>query len=564
MRLLERKSDGDLVSHEYTDNDVPAYAILSHNWLTNNKEEVSFQDIEAGTGKSKAGWEKIQFCADKTAADNLRYFWIDTCCIDKKDAVELAAAINSMFRWYQNAARCYVYLWDVPKLDTRRHDQSVWEEIFKKSRWFTRGWTLQELIAPKEVVFYSYDWQALGTKGELKNIIHKITGISIQALEGASLESFSVAERMSWASKRMTTREEDIAYCLLGIFNVNISLVYGERDKAFLRLQQEIMRDCNDQSIFAWKDSSLQSEKHLGLLARSPSQFQDSGNLQSLRFWARHGPFEFTNNGLRIELWLIPTEDEKIFLASLPCSVGPTHHRSPAIYVKRVSGFNDAWGSSQRSQFVRIRGDQLREVKSEDKIHGGHRVVFVRQNPGAIHSYRSWPQNMVIFQVGWEWGSCTEVIEQCSDVQVFPLTSWDPQTGTLIADREAETLGAVFIKHKATSTLTLFGLTSSGEPWVQILSGSSLNLEQWTSYQHTGTEKKTCQVVIDESGPKKISCTSTIWEKADAEVGRQTFVVFIEGNLESPALPLLSEGRGEWSGNGWGGRYSCQPWDPYS
>lgn len=341
-------------------------------------------------------------------------------------------------------------------------------------------------------------------------------------------------------------------------------LLYGEREKSFLRLQQQIIRDSRDQSIFAWKDSSLQSEQHLGLLARSPSQFQDSGNLYSLGFWARHGTFEFTNDGLRIELWLIPTEDKKIFLASLACSVGLAHHSSPAIYVKRITGYSDAWGSNQRSQFVRIRGDQLHEVKSEDKIQGGHRVVYIRQNPSTLGYHNPWPQDMEIFQVGWEWGSCADVIEQCSDVQVFPLTSWNPQAGIVTADRRAGCLGAVFIKHKATSTLTLFGLTSSGDPWVQILSGSSLTPEQWSSYQLTGAEKKTCQVVIDESVSKKISCTSRIWEKADdSGLGRQTFVVLVEGSLESPTLPLLSGGREGWSGNGWGGEFSCQPFDPY-
>jgi Heterokaryon incompatibility protein (HET) len=145
MRLLERKPDGGLVFYESTNKDVPAYAILSHTWLANHNEEVSFQDVEAGTGKSKAGWKKIQFCADKATADGLRYFWIDTCCINKKNSTELSKAINSMFRWYQKAARCYVYLTDVSAYDGKETPQQVlfyWEATFRKSRWFTRGWTL--------------------------------------------------------------------------------------------------------------------------------------------------------------------------------------------------------------------------------------------------------------------------------------------------------------------------------------------------------------------------------------------------------------------------------------
>jgi hypothetical protein len=107
MRLLERKPDGSLILREFIGSAVPAYAILSHTW---GKEEVSFQEVDAGTGKDKAGWRKIEFCAKQAGADGLRYIWVDTCCIDKRNVVELSEAINSMFRWYQKAARCYVYL----------------------------------------------------------------------------------------------------------------------------------------------------------------------------------------------------------------------------------------------------------------------------------------------------------------------------------------------------------------------------------------------------------------------------------------------------------------------
>ncbi|KIW21891.1 uncharacterized protein PV07_12696 [Cladophialophora immunda] len=142
MRLSEHTLSGDLVFRECSADDVPAYAILSHTSLANNKEELSFQDIEAGTGKSKAGWKKIRFCADKAAADGLRYFWIDTCCVDKKNNTELSKAINSKFRWYQKTARRYMYLSDVSindGKDTPHPGTFPWEATFEKSRWFTRG-----------------------------------------------------------------------------------------------------------------------------------------------------------------------------------------------------------------------------------------------------------------------------------------------------------------------------------------------------------------------------------------------------------------------------------------
>ncbi|KAF2726586.1 hypothetical protein EJ04DRAFT_582580 [Polyplosphaeria fusca] len=241
IRLLQRTPDGDIVFREPTSGRVPAYAILSHTWGEN---EVVFQDIEpnAGTGKavSKAGWRKIQFCADQAAADGLQYFWIDTCCIDKRNAVELGAAINSMFRWYQNASCCYVYLSDVSTAKGEGSD-STWKEAFRTSRWFQRGWTLQELLAPKLVEFFSLEGERLGNKLVLEPEIHNIIGIPEKALRGDALSNFSIKERRSWAERRNTTIEEDEAYCLIGIFNVSMALIYGEgRYHAFRRLEEEI------------------------------------------------------------------------------------------------------------------------------------------------------------------------------------------------------------------------------------------------------------------------------------------------------------------------------------
>jgi hypothetical protein len=192
---------------------------------------------------NKAGWRKIQFCAKQAAADRLRYFWMDTCCIDKRNAVELGTAINSMFRWYQNAARCYVYLSDVSKSGNGADGKRAWEEAFRTSRWFTRGWTLQELIAPRLVDFFSAERERLGTKLSLAAEIHKITSIPEKAFRGDALSNFSIRERRSWAERRNTTIEEDEVYCLLGIFDVSMPLIYGERrDQAFRRLEEEIYK----------------------------------------------------------------------------------------------------------------------------------------------------------------------------------------------------------------------------------------------------------------------------------------------------------------------------------
>lgn len=241
IRLLHRNPDGDIVFREPTSSDVPSYAILSHTW---GKEEILLQDIEAGTARSKAGWKKIEFCAKQAEADGLKYFWIDSCCIDKKNAVELSAAINSMFRWYQRATRCYAYLSDVSIDDKEERDaqsSSTWEAAFRKSRWFTRGWTLQELVAPAHVDFFSARGDRLGNKQSLEEMVCSITGIPRGALRGDTLSNFTISERMSWAEQRQTTIDEDRIYSLFGLFNISLPLIYGEgRESAYRRLQEEI------------------------------------------------------------------------------------------------------------------------------------------------------------------------------------------------------------------------------------------------------------------------------------------------------------------------------------
>ena len=239
MRLLKIGSRGELSLTKNFIKDIPRYAVLSHTWGADD-HEVTFNDLENGFGKSKVGYAKIQFCGEQASKDGLQYFWVDTCCIDKANNTELSEAIASMFRWYHDAIKCYVYLSDVSACNDYNQTERPWEPAFRKSRWFTRGWTLQELIAPKLVEFFSGEGERLGSKNTLERQIHEITKIPIPALRGAPLSHFSVDERMQWAAKRDTTRKEDEAYCLLGIFNVFIPLIYGEGENAFRRLKEEI------------------------------------------------------------------------------------------------------------------------------------------------------------------------------------------------------------------------------------------------------------------------------------------------------------------------------------
>ncbi|KAF2260426.1 TPR-like protein [Lojkania enalia] len=237
MRLLHRNSHGDLTFTDDLHDGIPAYAILSHTW-GKDEEEVTFRDMKDGSGRGKKGYKKIKFCGEQAARDGLQYFWVDTCCIDKTNNVELTSAINSMYRWYHGAARCYVYLADVHA--DQPGESSTWEEAFRKSRWFTRGWTLQELIAPRSVEFFSVEGDWLGYKTSLEPLIHNVTKIPVQALRG-SLSEFSVEERITWVDMRITKHGEDMAYCLLGIVNVSLAVIYGEgKAKAIARLKREL------------------------------------------------------------------------------------------------------------------------------------------------------------------------------------------------------------------------------------------------------------------------------------------------------------------------------------
>ena len=343
MRLLNVNT---LAFKEFFDQDIPPYGILSHRW---GEDEISHRDFRKGRGNGTLGYRKIiDFCGfvherrifDFSALKNLsknvddelegrspilpgnegealRWVWIDSICIDKTSSQELSEAINSMYSWYANAEECYVYMRDVPSSE---HTPAVefWR-TFDKSEWFTRGWTLQELLAPTTVVFCSSQWEVFGhmqtdtgreqylqlapfshaLRFELNERISQITGIQTEYLKGReSIESASIARRMSWAARRHTTRLEDEAYCLLGLFGVNMPLLYGEGRKAFLRLQEEIIKRSDDMSIFAWSLPNPDQER-TGILAQDISAFQSSGEVIRAP-WGPESPFSITNLGLEV------------------------------------------------------------------------------------------------------------------------------------------------------------------------------------------------------------------------------------------------------------------------
>ncbi|KAH5983399.1 hypothetical protein HBI84_247440 [Parastagonospora nodorum] len=248
MRLLHFDQSGRLcLTKDLSEDELSSYpyAILSHTWGTDD-EEMTFTDLTQGTRHTEVKYEKLRFCGKQAAHDGLHYFWVDTCCIDKSSSAELSKAITSMFRWYGGAVKCYVYLTDVStrSIESTYESAPSWEPAFRSSRWFKRGWTLQELLAPRSVEFFDSEGTRLGDKKSLEQMLHDITKIPPRALCNDPLEEFSVEERMSWAQDRETKHSEDKAYSLLGVFDVSMPLIYGEgEDKALDRLQREIQRE---------------------------------------------------------------------------------------------------------------------------------------------------------------------------------------------------------------------------------------------------------------------------------------------------------------------------------
>ena len=330
----------------FGDDGATKYATLSHRWVGQEVDHDEMVELakmpmeERDEIRQRDGYRKIIDSCEQAQKDGYEWLWVDTCCIDKRSSAELSEAINSMYRWYENAQVCYAYLHDVPDpwfptaINIGKYpDFTGWPE------WFSRGWTLQELIAPSNVQFLNKNWKSIGDKRTLAPTLRKITGIPEHILiHGLCGNRPCVAQIMSWAAFRKTTRVEDRAYSLMGLLDVNMPMLYGEGKKAFHRLQLEIIRASNDQSIFAWGDMKTGS-----ILADDPSCFQFCGEMELMdsdefiRFikenapeeeWHsvedRFGAFPITNRGIHIWMFLCPIADSPTrFRAWLPCRDGP-------------------------------------------------------------------------------------------------------------------------------------------------------------------------------------------------------------------------------------------------
>lgn len=378
------------------DGKVPPYAILSHTWESGEITYAHLRDIPdlldrdtaaQHTNDGELQISKVRNACLKAKDEKLDYIWVDTCCINKDSDSELSEAINSMYRWYQKAEICLVYMWDVPDdVDCMRPKSG-----FTDSKWFTRGWTLQELIAPAYGKFFSGNWKHIGTKSIDLNDnrfcrkISKITGVEMRVLlDSTTLEDVSAARKMSWAAKRQTTRLEDRAYSLLGLFGVNMPMIYGEGLKSFQRLQEEIIKSSTDETLFLWKADTGDTRTASGLLAQSPDDFRDSDEFID-GILVRSDPFWMTNRGLCLRVELTRREyDEEMEGYFYVAILNGTRNAPPAgrpnvgtgLYLRRLE---EPYGNV--FERIRLHAD-LDTVNGVDPIWNKGdltQVIFVRQ-----------------------------------------------------------------------------------------------------------------------------------------------------------------------------------------
>jgi hypothetical protein len=451
MRLLNART---VTLEEFFENEAPGYAILSHTW---GKDEVSLQEIQGSPPLCKSGYTKILKACQQALRDGLDYVWVDTCCIDKTSSAELSQAINSMFRWYEKAWVCYAYLVDV-SLDDERND------AFRKSRWFTRGWTLQELLAPKRFNFYSSDWSYIASREDLADIISTVTKIDQQYLRstvqhhrGAYLQQASVAERMSWASTRQTTRTEDIAYCLLGIFGISMPLIYGEGEMAFIRLQEEILKRSDDQTLFAWTFPQgeapdlntrprgllswpFNTPRHhsdypvtsVGVFAQSPANFQSSGDFIpcDVEDQEHDSAASVTNRGVRVSL---PISKSGRTFGMLQCRPKNDPTKLLAIPLERLKG----------NQFARAAAGGLLTIDFGKWRRWKKQLIYLLERS----EYRGQRETIADYSISVRHLPTGFTLEGVSSVGVSSLGEWSPSrrimfaTGTpLSGDEETYTV----------------------------------------------------------------------------------------------------------------------------
>ncbi|KAK1755261.1 HET-domain-containing protein [Echria macrotheca] len=505
MRLVNAQT---LRLKEFLGIHVPRYAILSHTW---GPDEVTFQMLESlDPGVERmAGYAKIRGAAMRALRDGFAYVWVDTCCIDKTSSAELSEAINSMFNWYRDASICYAYLEDVPRgtgclADIRNGWELTDPELdevlrseFAKSRWFTRGWTLQEFIAPFEVKFYNREWEFIGAKQQLAGILSVVTGVDEEiVLHQRSLSEVCAARKLSWAARRQTTRIEDIAYCLLGLFDIQMPLLYGEGEKSFIRLQEEIIKVSDDQSLFAWSNADANEQS---LFAPSPDRFQNAGKIVRWKIMGGNEPWALTNYGLRMWLPLIRNragEDHAHHMAVLACRY-EDDFTGPIGLLLRATDDPTVFEPPfyPRTAIVELEKTTMAEMTS---LY----VLTRRGNTGWIPDLDRAPENLKCWvrvgkPAGWEDFHVREA---------FPPRCWNPKAMTMWARRGNTVKAALHLLNGGGEEIVLaFGYVRTGTR-----AGRTSYSSEWVRLAHYEEDKSLEQMCDKASSvaPSELSSES--------------------------------------------------------
>ena len=377
IRLLNAES---LTLQQFKDEDCPPYAILFHRWAEDPSNEVVYDDMAKFEDiRHSSAWKKAESAAKIVAACQkvleleFVYLWVDIVCIKQDNPMELSTAINSMYRLYHHAGVCIVYLYDYPTSEV---------QTFSQSDWFTRGWTLQELVAPEVVRFFDKHWGYMGEIGDLAAELTHRTGIHKMFLASTMPVSYaSISERMSWMAGRKTTVPEDIAYCMLGLFDVNMPLLYGEgKERAFLRLQEEIMRYSSDHSLFVWEAESrgpmeTNPSCSTGLLAPSPECFRSAGDYRRSSDQGNSRPYQMTNKGIAIDLPLVHLEMND-FIGALNCH--DQDMKQVGVCLRKVHG----------NHYCRIRPDKIWQLKHAQP--GQLQSIYVKKRSALFTGRSQW------------------------------------------------------------------------------------------------------------------------------------------------------------------------------
>ncbi|KAL8746672.1 MAG: hypothetical protein Q9190_001326 [Brigantiaea leucoxantha] len=451
---------------EVLDHKDQTYAVLSHTW--HKGEEVQHSEFQNRRAIRSPRWQKIEKTCQLALDDGYSFAWVDTCCIDKKNAAELTEAINSMFSWYNGSEVCYVYLAD--------YDASDPTAELGDSRWFRRGWTLQELIAPARVHFFDRSWKPVGTKDSLSEQLALITGIGHEILTSEhrclqeSLDQVPIARRMSWAANRETTRNEDTAYCLVGLFGVNLPFLYGEGERAFIRLQEEIIKNSNDLSLLAWlyqtDRTTADRDSYCGVFARHPRDFHASDKLALIDDLKFMPEFTISNKGLKMCTELHYDYSQGLHILELNCFDVTSPQKKLGIFLKHQGA----------SIFARAKPHLFASQDTVDCIAVESKSFFLSKSitPTIASSlHKAHRCSFVVRKIKRNWRLTA----------VEPDTLWDDKREMFITAglqdfvgcHEYTTLGNKASSHSPISFIVLFGFGYGFAPWVHILHSTNMS-----------------------------------------------------------------------------------------